>query len=60
MDPLQKRLDNLWQSPDFYSFFEKYAKRPPIKVKKNTVIFFEGDQPDKIYFVKNFIKVEIF
>lgn len=58
MDALEKRLQNLWQKPDFFTFFSKFTNRPPLKVKKGTIIFFEGDQPNKIYFVrKGFIKM---
>ena len=55
---LSSRLNNLWKKPDFASFFEKYAKRKPIKIKKGGNIFYEGDQPNKIYFVKKgFVKM---
>lgn len=58
MDLLEKRLQNLWQKPDFYEFFGKFVHRTPLKIKKGTIIFFEGDQPNKIYFVKKgFVKM---
>lgn len=50
--PLSNRLNKLWEKPDFVAFFEKYSKRKPLKIKKGGNIFYEGDQPDKIYFVK--------
>ena len=50
--PLVNRLNSLWKGPDFSDFFEKYSKRAPLKIKKNATIFYEGDLPEKIYFVK--------
>ena len=55
---LSKRLNSIWNSPDFSSFFKKYSKRPPISIKKGKTIFFEGDEPGKLYFIKKgFAKV---
>lgn len=55
---LQKRLTKIWESPDFSSFFEKFAKRPPLFIKKARTIFYEGDEPGKVYFIKRgFIKL---
>lgn len=55
---LQNRLSAIWKSPDFTSFFKKYSKRPPLKIKKGKSIFYEGDQPEKIYFIKEgFVKM---
>lgn len=55
---LAARLNTIWKSPDFPSFFEKFSKRAPHKVKKGSIIFYEGDQPNKIYFIKNgFVKM---
>lgn len=50
---LQKRLSELYKSADFFNFFEKFATRPPRKYKKDTTLFYEGDQTDKIYFIKS-------
>jgi CRP/FNR family transcriptional regulator len=50
--PLSARLNSLWKGPDFLTFFGKYAKRPPLKLKKGATVFYQGDQPDKIYFIK--------
>lgn len=55
---LSKRLNNLWQGPDFFSFFEKYSKRPARRYKKDSTIFYEGDFSGKIYFIKSgFVKL---
>lgn len=55
---LKNRLNNIWNSPDFSSFFKKYSKRPPLLIKKGKTIFFEGDEPGKLYFVKRgFVKM---
>lgn len=52
------RLERMWESSDFYPFFEKYSKRKPILIKKGNVIFYEGDQPDRLYFIKRgFVKI---
>lgn len=49
---LAQRLQKIWEPPNFTSFFEKFAKRPPLSIKKGNMIFYEGDQPDRIYFIK--------
>lgn len=49
---LSARLHSLWREPDFFSFFEKYSKRPARKYKKGSALFYEGDIPNKIYFIK--------
>lgn len=55
---LSKRLDVIWQKPDFLTFFENYSSRPIIKIKKGSLIFYEGDRPGKIFFIKNgFVKL---
>lgn len=55
---IKKRLDSIWESPNFASFFESYSKRTPINIKKGSIIFYEGDQPDRLYFLKEgFIKM---
>lgn len=56
--PLSKRLTNIWQTPDFLAFFEKYSKRKPLKIKKGGNVFYEGDQPNKLYCIKSgFVKM---
>lgn len=55
---LQNRLSAIWEAPDFTTFFKKYAKRPPLYIKKGKSIFYEGDQPEKIYFIaEGFVKM---
>lgn len=55
---LRTRLEKIWKTPDFTSFFQKYAKRPALNIKKGNIIFYQGDQPDRIYFVKEgFVKL---
>ena len=56
--PLSIRLHKLWEKPDFSTFFEKYAKRKPLKIKRGGNIFYEGDQPYKIFYIKKgFVKM---
>lgn len=52
------RLDKIWQPPNFFPFFEKYSKRKPLHIKKGAIIFYEGDQPERLYFIKKgFVKL---
>lgn len=52
------RLDKIWQPPNFFPFFEKYSKRKPLLIKKGGIIFYEGDQPERLYFIKKgFVKI---
>ncbi len=56
--PLKTRLEKLWLDPDFNSFFEKFSKRAPLHIKAGNIIFYEGDTPNKLYFVKaGFVKL---
>ena len=50
---LSKRLEKIWQEPDFLSFFEQYSSRPVLRIKKGSLIFYEGDKPGKVFFVKS-------
>lgn len=55
---LQDRLNHIWEPPDLYAFFKKYAKRPPRKIKKGTVLFNPGDPLAGVYFIaEGFIKL---
>lgn len=55
---LQNRLEQIWELPDFTKFFEQFSKRPPLKIKRGSTIFFEGDEPGRIYFIKEgFVKL---
>ena len=50
---LRERLEKIWSTPDFQSFFEKYSKRPAHKVLEGTILFNAGDFLNGIYFVKS-------
>ncbi len=55
---LTTRLQNIWKSPDFLTFLAKFKDRPTLQIKKNNVVFYEGDEPGKLYFIKKgFIKM---
>lgn len=55
---LSDRLAKIWLPPDFTDFFKKYSNRAPLIIKKEKTIFFEGDQPEKLYFIeKGFVKL---
>lgn len=57
-ESLRNRLLTIWKPPDFTTFFKKYSKRPPLNIKKGGNIFYEGDQPEKIYFIaEGFVKM---
>jgi len=52
------RLDKIWEPADFVSFFEKFIKRPPLKIKRGNTILYQGDQPNRLYFIKSgFVKL---
>ncbi len=55
---LRTRLTHISDGPDFFSFFKKYAKRPPRHIKKGTVLFNPGDRLHGAYFIQEgFIKL---
>jgi CRP/FNR family transcriptional regulator, cyclic AMP receptor protein len=55
---LRKRLDKIWEAPNFTSFFNKYTTRSPMLIKAGRTVFFEEDEPGRIYFIKKgFIKL---
>lgn len=55
---LNKRLGKIWQSSDFTLFFEKFSKKGPFVIKKETILFNEGQQLDNLYFIKEgFVKL---
>ncbi|HVZ11809.1 MAG TPA: Crp/Fnr family transcriptional regulator [Patescibacteria group bacterium] len=58
-DLFMSRLDKIWLPPDFTSFFKKYSGgKQPILVKSGKTVFYEGDEPRKIYFIKKgFVKM---
>lgn len=52
------RLEKIWQSPDFISFFEKSVKRPPHALKKGTILLNEGDPLERLYCItEGFVKL---
>ena len=54
---VRKRLENIWKSPDFVSFFKKNANRPAYMLKKGTLLFNEGEPIGKLYcVVEGFVK----
>lgn len=55
---LKKRLDKIWEPPDFTRYFEDIAKRKPHLVRKGSLIFNEGDPLGRLYFIKEgFVKL---
>lgn len=55
---IKRRIETIWQAPNFLPLFQKYAKRTPIRIKKGSSIFYEGDEPNRLYFVKSgFVKL---
>ncbi len=55
---LRKRLERIWEAPDLSEFLKRHGKRAPLKIKKGQTIFYEGDQPDRLFFIiKGFIKL---
>lgn len=55
---LRTRIEHIWKTPDFASFFTQYVNRSPLRIKKGNIIFYEGDQPDRLYFIKKgFVKM---
>ena len=55
---ISKRLENIWEPGDFTSLFEKLGKHKPLKIKKGNTILYQGDVPDKLYFIKSgFVKL---
>lgn len=55
---LEKRLQKIWEKPDFEIFAKKFSKKEPHLVKKGTVIFNEGDVLERLYFIhEGFVKL---
>lgn len=55
---LADRLSRMWEQPDLFAFFARYAKRKPRVIKKGTVLFNPGDPLQGVYFIKEgFIKL---
>ncbi|MEK7573243.1 MAG: Crp/Fnr family transcriptional regulator [Patescibacteria group bacterium] len=49
---IAKRLGKIWEPADFTQLFEKFGKRTPLKIKKGNTILYQGDIPDRLYFIK--------
>ncbi len=55
---LKKRFSRIWESPDFLPLISKFKDRPTLQIKKGNVVFYEGDEPGKLYFIKKgFVKM---
>lgn len=55
---LRKRLEKIWDLPDFTALFHAKAKHPAHIVKKGTLLFNEGDPLGRLYFIKDgFVKL---
>lgn len=55
---LADRLARIWEKPDFANFLKKHSKRPPLKIKCGHIVFYEGDEPERLYFIKEgFVKL---
>lgn len=58
MKDLRKRLDAVWETPDFNSFFEKQKNLKVRKIKKSDTIFYQGDETNRITYIKSgFVKL---
>lgn len=58
MSKLQQRLDAVWETPDFDSFFKELIKRPVRKIKKGDTLFYQGDETSKLTYIKSgFVKL---
>lgn len=54
---ITKRLEKIWESADFRALFET-SQRKPLNVKKGNAVLYQGDIPDRLYFIKNgFVKL---
>ncbi len=53
MSKLQQRLDTVWDKPDFNSFFNELIKRPVRKIKKGDTLFYQGDETNKLTYIKS-------
>ena len=55
---LKERLEQIWERPDFSSFFENKFNKKPFSIKKEAILFNEGDATGKIFFIKEgFVKL---
>lgn len=55
---LRARIDHVWEAPDLDSFFKQFKKIQSKKIKKGGIIFYQGDETNKItYIKKGFVKL---
>lgn len=55
---LTKRLQKIWETPDFSSFFKAYASAIPLIVKKGNTFLYAGDEPQKLHLIEEgFVKL---
>lgn len=55
---IRARLDTIWKPHHFASLFKQYSKRPLQHIKKGTILFNEGDQLERLYFIQEgFVKL---
>lgn len=58
MSTLINRLEHIWETPDFTSFFESFAKKPARIIKKGDTLFYQGDETNKLTYIKTgFVKL---
>lgn len=57
-DKLKKRLEKIWQPPDFKDFFASIVKKPARLIKQGSILFNFGDPLNSIYFIEEgFVKL---
>lgn len=49
---LRKRMEKMWEIPNIDELLKNSVQRPPLKIKKGQTIFYEGDQPERLFFIK--------
>ena len=55
---LQDRLQKIWQKPNYPDLFQKISKRDPHRLRKNSIIFNDGDPLDRLYCIsEGFVKL---
>lgn len=58
MNSLKLRLDHVWETPDFASFFKEFPKNSIRKIKKGDTLFYQSDETSKIIYLKSgFVKL---
>lgn len=55
---LRNRIEKIWEQADFSTFFQQILQKPIQNIKKGKLLFSEGDQLEKLYFIKTgFVKL---